>query len=103
MTGSCVAGSCVTGQLCDGRLCRRRQLCDGLVGVDPQGKRKKEKSEKKKEKRVTKAKKERKKERNGMCDGRITTYNVTVFFQFFSRRAALKNEKKFWPPKKKLK
>ena len=84
----------------------RGVIWGGLGGrrPPPQGKRKKEKKKEKKEKKRKKRKKERKKERK-----RGTMKNVKLlhmkccFFQFFNSQMALKNKKKFWPPKKKLK
>ena len=72
---------------------QRRHL-GGWGASPPQGERKK-KNRKKEEK-------ERKKEGNYEYKLQITTYKV-LFFKFFNTLVALKNLKKFWPLKKKLK
>ena len=61
----------------------------------------KEKKERKKEKWE---KKERKKERKKGTMNNVKLLHIKCcFFQFFNSPVALKNLKKFWPPKKKLK
>ena len=68
----------------------------------PQGKRKKEKKERKKEKREKKEEKREKRKKGTMNNVKLLNIKY-LFFQFFNSQLALKNIKKFWPPKKKLK
>ena len=68
----------------------------------PQGKRKKEKIKKRKEKKKKKRKKEEKRKKGTINNVKLLHIKC-CFFQFFNNPVALKNLKKFWPPKKKLK
>ena len=79
----------------------RGVIWGGLGDRRSQGKRKKNKERKKKKKREKR--KKRKKERRELL--KTSNYYIwsAVFFQFFNSLMALKNKKKFWPPKKKLK
>ena len=71
----------------------------GMGAVAPPPPKEKEKRKKKK-----KEKKERKKkERRELWITSNYYIQSAVFFQFFNSPVALKNIKKFWPPKKKLK
>ena len=69
----------------------------------PQGKRKKEKKKEKKEKREKKREKKKERKKGTMNNVKLIHIKCCFFFQFFNSPVALKNTKKFWPPKKKLK
>ena len=77
-----------SGASFEGELGGRRPL-------PPQGKRKKEKRKKKKRKK--------RKKKKGTLNNVKLLHIKCCFFQFFNSPVALKNKKKFWPPKKKLK
>ena len=72
------------------------------AGGDVAPRKEKEKKKKERKKRKKRKKKERKKEGN-YKKRQITSYKVLFFFKFFNCPVALKNKKKIWPPKKKLK
>ena len=79
-------------------LLQRRHLRGAGGAVAPPRKRKKErkKEKKEKEKKVEKRKK-------GTMNNVKLLHIKGCFFQFFNSQVALKNLKKIWPPKKKLK
>ena len=79
---------------------RLNSFVGGWGAVAPKEKEKKKKKERKKKKKKKKKKKERKK---GTMNKVKLLHIECCFSQFFNSLVALKNEKKFWPPKKKLK
>ena len=63
----------------------------------------KEKEKKKKERKKEKKRKKEEKRKKGTINNVKLLHIKCCFFQFFNSPVALKNKKKFWPPKKKLK
>ena len=70
-------------------------------GLGPSLPRKKKKKKKKKENRKKRKKEEKREKRKKGTTNNVKLLNIKcLFFQFFNSQAALKNIKKFWPPRK---
>ena len=76
----------------------------GLGAVAPPPPKEKEKKKNRKKKRKKREKERKKKERKKETMNNVKLLHIKCcFFQFFNSPVALKNKKKIWPPKKKLK
>ena len=79
-----------------------RHLRGAGGAVAPQGKRKKEKKKERKKKKEEKMEKKTERKKGTMNNVKLLHIKC-CFFQFFNSPVALKNLKKIWPPKEKLK
>ena len=87
---------------CVRRFSQRRHL-GGLGGRRSPPRKKKKRKKKKEKKKKEKKEKKREKRKKGTMNNVKLLHIKCCFFQFFNSPVALKNLKKFCPPKKKLK